>query len=648
VVLCFVVPAGEEMAESWRELYAERRSTLEQALQAVQRGAKVFLGTACGEPHYLVQGLIDRAHLLHDVQVLHFIPLGEAAYTEKRFDMRFRHNAFFVGPNTRDAINQARADYTPVFISEIPDLFRRKSVPINVALVQTSPPDDQGFLSLGVSVDIVKAAVESADVVVVQVNRHMPRTLGESFIPIERVQHVVEHDAPLIEFHFPEPDEVGLRIARNAARLINDGDTLHIGFGHIPHAVLRFLRQKSDLGVHTEVISDDYVDLIEDNVLSGKRKSLHPGMFVCSFCIGTRKVYDYVADNPRIGFYPADYVYNPLVIAKNDRMVSIGSALEVDLSGQVCSESKGFHFYSGLGGRLDFIRGAAMSPGGKSIITLPSTTKDGRESRIRPHLQEGAGVVATRGDVRYIVTEYGIAYLHGKSVRERALALINIAHPLFRQQLLEEAKRRAYVYPDQILLTTEYHAYPEEEESEATLRDGTVVTVRPIKPTDESALQDFFYSHSDETIYRRYFRAKRALSHPIAQNMVNLDYRDQMAFVATVGEIGLDRIIGVGRYAADEDQEGMVEVAYTIHDKCRGRGLATLLQERLEAYAERMGFRGVTGYLFQDNLAMLKVFAKRGKYHKERMEGGILRVWRYFAESKEPGGTVNLFSILAD
>jgi len=625
----------------WESIYAEKKTTLENALKAVKRGAKVFLGSACGEPSHLVQGLIERAGRLHDVQILHFVTLGDAPYTEKRFDNRFRHNAFFVGPSTREAINQARADYTPIFISEIPDLFRRKIVPIDVALVQTSPPDPYGFVSLGISVDITKAAVESARVVIAQVNRNMPRTMGDSLISIEKIDYLVEKDDPLLEFPYPIPDEAGKSIARNAARLISDGDTLHIGYGHLPYAVLQFIHDRKDLGVHTEVLSDDFIDLIEEGVVTGEKKTFHPGKVICSFCIGTQRVYDYVRDNPRIGFYPAEVVYNPMTIARNDRMVSIGSALEVDLSGQICSESKGHHFYSGIGGRLDFIRGAALSKGGKSVITLPSTTKDGLTSRIVANLQEGAGVVATRGDVKYVVTEYGIAYLHGKSVRERAMALINIAHPKFRRDLLEAAKRHAYVYPDQTFIHSENHAYPDEEEGSATLSNGTAITIRPIKPTDEVQLQDFFYSHSEETIYLRYFRTVRSMPHSTAQAMVNVDYKNHMAFVATIGEIGLERIIAVARYAIEKENSGMVEVAYTTHEDYQGLGLGTMLQERLEAYAKRMGFRGAVGYLFEDNMAMLKTFSRKGQYQAEILEDGILRVWRYLNGEGAADSTVN-------
>lgn len=622
------------MGVSWPTLYGQRIVTLERALEAVRRGSKVFLATACAEPKFLVQGLLDRADQLHDVQLLHFITLGDAPYTDQRFDTRFRHNAFFVGPATRDAINQGRADYTPVFISEIPGLFRRGIVPIDVALIQVSPPDAHGFVSLGISVDIVKAAVESARVVIAQVNRAMPRTMGDSFVHISKIHHLVEQDNPLMEFRYPRLSPLEEQVARNVARLIHDGDTIHVGIGHIPYGVLSFLKDRKDLGVHTEMVSDEFVELIQSGCITGERKTLHQGKIVCSFCVGSRRIYDYVHENPLFLFLPADRVYSPLVIAQNHNMVSIVSAQEVDLSGQVCSESRGFHFYSGIGGRLDFVRGAAMSQGGRSIVALSSTTENESSSRIVPYLQEGAGVVATRGDVKYVVTEYGIAYLHGKSIRERAMALINIAHPKFRKELLEEAKRRSYVYKDQILVEAETFDYPQEETREL-LKDNTLVTIRPIKPTDEPLLQDFFYSHSDDTIYRRYFRAVRAMPHATAQTLVNLDYRTRMAFVATVGEIGLEKIIGVARYAQEKEQPDMVEVAYTIHDSYQGRGLGTLLQKRLEDYARRMNFKGVSGYLFQDNMPMIKVFSRKGPYHKERIEGGVLRVWRYFQEQQE-------------
>ncbi len=615
----------------WRETYEKRRMSAAKALKAVGRGQRVFVGSACAEPRALVSALLDRADDLHDVEILHFVTLGEAPYVDRRFDKRFRHNAFFVGPRTREAVNQGRADYTPVFMHEIQDLFAERQVPLDVALIQVSPPDNHGFVSLGIGVDVARAAAENARHVIAQVNQNMPRTMGNTFLPVSAIDAFVEQDEDLMEFPWPRPDPVGRRIAEHAAKLIEDGDCLHVGYGQIPYLVLGRLFDKRELGMHTEVVSDAVMELIEAGVVTGSRKNHLPGRVVCSFCIGSRRMYDYVDLNPSFLFLPSGQVYNPLEIAKNERMVSIGSALEVDLTGQVSSESLGFRLYAGIGGRLDFMRGAAMSRGGKPVIVLPSTTKDGQKSRIVARLSAGAGVVATRGDVHYVVTEYGIAYLHGRSLRERAMALINIAHPRFRDELLAEAKEHAYVYPDQILLHADQDLYPEEVEAVETLRDGTPVKVRPIKPTDEVALQEFFYSHSEETVYNRYFRPVRALPHATAQGLVNVDYDHDMAIVATTGPIGREKIVGIGRYVRDREGD-LAEVAYTVHDKYQGQGLGTILQNHLTAYAKKKGIKGFWAVSFGSNKAMLNVFGKLGPFSKQVIEPGVWRVEHRFQD----------------
>ncbi len=619
----------------WRRLYENRRKDADRAIKAVRRGHRVFVGTACAEPRALLGALIGAVDQLHDVEILHFVTLGKAAFIDSRFDRRFRHNALFIGPTTREAVNQARADYTPVFIHQIPALFKNGALPIDVALIQVSPPDAHGFVSLGIGVDVVRAAAESAGHVIAQVNPAMVRTMGNTFLHVSQIDCFVEAEEPLLEFVYPASDAVGERIARHAAKLINDGDTLHIGYGHIPYGVLKHLKNKRDLGMHTEVVSDAVADLIDAGVLTCARKNHLPGRVVCSFCIGSRRMYDYVDSNPFFLFLPSDQVYHPMEIAKNHNMVSIGSAMEVDLSGQVSSESLGFQFYSGIGGRLDFMRGAAMSPGGRSIVVLPSTSRDGRASRIVHHLAAGAGVVATRGDVDFVVTEYGIASLHGRTVRERAMALISIAHPNFRSQLLEKAKAQAYVYPDQILLGAELDLYPEEAEAEVTLKNGQAVMIRPIKVTDEVALQQLFYSHSDETIFNRYFRAVRALPHVTAQGLVNVDYHNEMALVATTGPIGREKIIGVARYSL-EKETNLAEVAFTVHDDYQGQGLGTILQDHLVAYARAKGFRGLWAVSFGSNKAMLTVFGKLGPYSKTVIEPGVWRVEHLF-EDDIPG-----------
>ena len=402
-----------------------------------------------------------------------------------------------------------------------------------------------------------------------------------------------------------------------------------MGYGHIAYEVLSHLDDKKDLGMHTEVVSDKVVELIEKGVINGSRKNHYPGRVVCSFCIGSKNTYRYVDQNPHFLFMPSERVYHPMEIAKNQNLVSLSGALEIDLTGQVSNESAGFTFSSGLGGRLDFLRGASMSRGGKPVILLPSTTKDGKNSRIVHKLAEGAGVIATRGDVHYVVTEYGIAYLHGRSIRERAMALISIAHPKFRAELLARAKEHAYIFPDQMIVQAENDLYPEWAEKKRIAKDGTEITIRPILPTDEVTLQAFFYSHSEETVYNRYFRPVRSLPHVEAQGLVNLDYEKEMALVAVTGPIGREEIIGVGRYSKDAESD-LAEVAFTVREDYHGLGLGSLLQEELADYAKKKGLAGFWAISFGDNKAMLSVFAKLGPYTREIIEPGVWRVERRF------------------
>jgi acyl-CoA hydrolase len=468
----------------WQERYVSKRKTAKAALKAISPGDRIFIGSGAASPQFLVGEMTRRAEDFVDTEIVHIMTLGAAPYIERQFRHRFRHNAFFVGSNVRSAVAEGQADYTPIFLSEIPALFERRRFHLDVALIQVTPPDTHGFCSLGVSVDIVKAAAENASVVIGEVNPRMPRTLGDSFVHVDRIDALVEHDAPLLEFRYPEPSPIACRIAENVAGLIEDGSTLQLGIGGIPAALLHCLASlqgKKDLGIHTEMLTDEVVDVIEAGVVTNARKSLHPGKAVCSFCLGTQRLYDYVDQNPFFEFRPSQYVNDPSIIAQNDRMVAVNAALEIDLTGQVCSDSLGYLFYSGIGGQVDFMRGAARSKRGKPIIVLPSTTEDGETSRIVSHLSEGAGVVTTRGDVRYVVTEYGVADLYGRKIRERALALINIAHPKFREELLAQAKLRHYAFVDQLPPLGVYHR---ELETWATF-DGTEVFFRPVMPTDE-------------------------------------------------------------------------------------------------------------------------------------------------------------------
>ena len=430
---------------NWRGEYQGRRMDAAQALQAVQSGNRVWIQSGCGTPSPLVKALVDRSPEVRDVEVVHLMTLGSADYTRPEFEGHFRHRGLFLGPNTREAVAAGRADYTPIFLSEIEGLFESGAMPLDVVLMQVSPPDAHGFVSLGTTVDCTLTAARCAVVVIAEVNERMPRTHGDTTIHVSNISAFVETSRPLLEL-CPEPvTELHQGVARNVASLIPDGATLQTGIGGISQAVLTCLGDKRDLGIHTEMCPDGVIDLIEAGVLNGDRKSLLRGKAVAAFALGTQRLFDFIHENPSFEFRPICYTNDPFVVAQNDRMVAINSALQVDLTGQVCADSIGIKPYSGFGGQLDFIRGAARSKGGVPIIALPSTARGGSVSRIVPVLEPGAGVVTSRADVHYVVTDQGIAYLHGKTLRERAEALIAIADPRFQADLEDFAVRSHYL-----------------------------------------------------------------------------------------------------------------------------------------------------------------------------------------------------------
>ncbi|HUJ21343.1 MAG TPA: acetyl-CoA hydrolase/transferase C-terminal domain-containing protein [Bryobacteraceae bacterium] len=429
----------------WSDELRAKLTTAENAVKIVESRDRVWVQGGCGPPQSLVDALVRRGPELRQVEVCHILTLGEAAYTRPEFEGHFHHRGLFLGPNVRKAAQEGRADCTPIFLSEIEDLFRSGQLPIDVALIQTSPPDEHGFMSLGTSVDCTLTAAQCARHVVAEVNQQMPRALGDTFLHISKVAAIVETDRPLPELPVEPATPVEERIAANVASLIPDGAVLQTGIGAVPDAVLRYLIDRKALGVHSEMCSDGVIDLIEAGVLTGERKTIHRGKIVVGFVLGSRRLFSFLHDNPVFEVHPTSYVNDPFVISQNERMIAINSAIQVDLTGQVCADSIGLKPYSGFGGQLDFIRGAARSRGGKPIIALPSTARNGTVSRIVPVLDAGAGVVTTRADVHYVITEHGIAYLHGKSIRERAEALIAIADPRFQEELLDFAERTHYL-----------------------------------------------------------------------------------------------------------------------------------------------------------------------------------------------------------
>lgn len=430
---------------NWDALYRNKLCSAAEAVRVVESGQRIFATGNAAYPQALINALMERAGEVTDVEIIHLLSFGEAPYADPALARHFRHNAMFIGANVRKAVQQGLADFTPIFLSEISRLFTTGQMALDAALIQVSPPDEHGFCSYGCEVAVTKAAAENARVVIAEVNRQMPRTLGDSFIHLSRLHRLVEVDRPLPQVRQGSFDDLQARVGQNVAELVPHGATLQLGIGAIPDAVLAALITHRDLGVHTEMFSDGIVDLVEQGVITGTAKALHRGKIVAGFCFGTQKLYDFIADNPIIEMHPTEYVNDPFVVAQNERMIAINSALQVDLTGQVCADSLGTRFYSGVGGQVDFMRGASRSRGGKPIIALPSTAKGGAISRIAATLEPGAGVTTTRNDIHYVVTEYGVAYLHGKTIRERVQALVGIAAPQFREELLRFAREQHYV-----------------------------------------------------------------------------------------------------------------------------------------------------------------------------------------------------------
>jgi acyl-CoA hydrolase/GNAT superfamily N-acetyltransferase len=620
--------------EDWRKKFPEKFMPVETAFQCIHRGDTIFIGSACAEPQYLVQGLIryvqSHPKAFFDTEVLGVRTLGVAPYATEKFKDNFRLNSFFIGDSTREAVNTGLADYTPVFLSEVPELFRLGLETVDVALIQTSLPDEHGYLSLGVSVDIVKAAVQTARVVVAQVNRYMPRVHGDTFIHMDKVDILVPYDEPILEYADPADTAIAQRIGRYVAKLVEDGDTIQVGYGSIPNAVIANLAGKKHLGVHTELLSDGIVELMKQGVIDNTRKTVNPGKTVATFCMGKQSTYEFLHDNPAIDFRQIHYTNNPLLIARQDNMVAINSALEIDLTGQATAESIGKIFHSGVGGQADFMRGAVLARGGKSILAIQSTAAGETVSRIVPTLSQGAGATLTRGDIRYVVTEYGIAYLRGKNIRERAMALIAIAHPKFREWLVEEAKKAGFIYTDQMIMPGEKGRYPEELETYRKTKSGMDIFLRPIKMTDEHELKDFIHGLSDRSLYTRFISKRQDVPHERLQELVVIDYTQEMAIVAVVeGEEGKETFVGVGRYYIYPDRQS-AEVAFAVRDDFQNNGIGQELLTYLTYLARRQGLLGFTAEVLAGNEPMLHVFEKGGFEMQRRTIAGLVELKMLF------------------
>jgi acyl-CoA hydrolase/RimJ/RimL family protein N-acetyltransferase len=626
---------ADESLQFIKEKYPDKFASEERIFSHIHRGDRIFISTACGEPQYLVNALIAyvEAHpkAFFDAEVFHVWTLGLAPYTDEKFKDNFRHNSFFIGENTRDTINKGLADYTPIFLSEIPRLFLTKAVPIDVALIQTSMPDSHGYISLGVSVDIVKAAVEKSSLVVAQVNPRMPRVHGDTFLHIEDLDFVVAHDEPVLEYVESADNEIAQEIGKHVARLVQDGDTVQVGYGSIPNAVMSNLQGKKHLGVHTELLSNGIVELIKSGAVDNSRKTLNRGKTVATFCMGDSETYRYLNDNPAIEFRTVDYTNSPLIIARHDNMVAINSALEIDLTGQASAESIGKIFYSGIGGQADFMRGAVLSRNGRTILTMQSTAEGGKTSRIVPFISEGAGVTLNRGDIHYVATEYGIAYLHGKNVRGRAMELIAIAHPKFRAWLIEEAKELNLIYKDQAFIPGKRGEYPEHLEVYRTTRDGVQIFLRPVKISDEPLLKDLFYSLSDRSTYRRFISARKDMPHERLQEFVVIDHTKEMIILAVSREGEKEEILGMGQYFIDNTAH-TADIAFVVKDDWQNKGIGAELISYLTYLAKGQGLLGFTAEVLVGNVPMLRLFEKMGFDIERKASEGIYELKMAFGE----------------
>ncbi len=616
----------------WQEKYADLISTPKKALTHVKPGQRVFVGTGCGEPVSLVQALVARAGELADVEIVHLLTKGDAPYADAKYSDVFAINSFFIGGNVRDMIQQGAGSYTPILMSDISRLFDSGQLPLDVVLVQVTPPNERGRVSLGISVDVVKSAAENGSLVIAQVNPQMVWTRGDSSMDIYDLDILVPVDEPLLERPSKPLSDVTKQIAKNIVSLVDDGSTLQFGMGRlpgvgrIPPAVMHYLTDKKNLGIHTEFITDDVIELLESGAVTGSRKSTDRGKIVTSFCMGTKKLYDLVDDNSLFSFRSTDYVNDPFVISRQHKMVAINMALEIDLTGQVCADSRGDKFYSGIGGQVDFNWGAAHSKGGKAIIVISSLSMRDKGSRIVCRLTPGSGVVTTRGTVQYVVSEYGVAYLAGKNIQERALALISIAHPDFRESLLKEAIAARYIRQDFADMEGRFVVASEEMKTSMLLDDGTQLQFRPIHPTDEANMRDLIYDLSQETIYYRFMSNQQKFGHQQIHNFVWVDHRKDVAIVGVVPEAHGEDIVAVGRYYLDE-RTNRAEVAFVIRDTWQNKRIGTFLFKQLIAIAKRSGISGFTAEVLRENSRMQAIFKSSGYELKSSIEEGVYSFW---------------------
>ena len=592
----------------WADNYVENQRTVQEAVRMIRPGKRVFIGSSCGEPQYLVREFAQAAESLKDVEIVRLLALETTPLTliaSKTQGHNINIRSFYLGSAKPKGIADNMRFITPVNLSAVPRLFKSRQLPIHVALVQTTPPDDFGWMSLGVSVDITLAAVLSADLVIAQVNSNMPRVLGRSFIHVNDVDVVVVHDEELLTVDPSPESEAAYTIAKLIPRLIDDGSTIQISMGTTPQAVLMALKDKNDLGIHTQYLTDDIMHLVSRGVVTNRRKGFNEGKLVASTAIGTQGLYEFLDDNPGIEFHPSDYVNDPGIISRHHKMVSINVAMSMDLTGQVAADALPVNYFSGVTGMLDFMRGAGQAESGKSILMITATSRHGKKSRIVPMLADTA-VVVPRGDVHYVVSEFGAVNLFGKSYQERALAMISIAHPDFRDELFYKAKKMGLLSPERTLKDSIHGVYPVKLEEIREI-DGEAVAIRPAKPVDERRIQEHFYNLEKDDVIARFFHEKSTFFQEEVEGITQIDYIKNLTIVAVVGEFGFGTVVAIGEYLLDPENN-MAEIAFSVSRKWQRKGLAKVIIRKLAEAAHENDISGFYAYTTPQNVAMIGLF----------------------------------------
>ncbi|MDY6905313.1 MAG: GNAT family N-acetyltransferase [Thermodesulfobacteriota bacterium] len=619
----------------WPDEYVAKRMIAEDALAMIKSGRRIFIGSSCGEPQHLAHTLVGMASRFSGLEIVRLMSLENSPVTrlaKTAEDQRFYVRSIYHGSAGASHLSANRPFITPLNISMVPDLFRKKQLPLQAALLQTAPPDDFGWMSLGISVDVGLAAAQAADIVIVQVNPNMPRVLGHSFIHVNDVDAIVEAEEDLLTIDdLPEFDSAH-KIARLVANLIQDGATFQLGLGAPPKAILLALSGKNDLGVHTQFVLDGIMDLVSMGVITNRYKGLNEGKIVASNAVGTQNLYEFVHDNPSIEFSPSDYVNNPGIIAQHNNMVAVNMAMEMDLTGQAAVDALPHNYFAGVSSMIDFVRGATAAPDGKSILLIPSTSMDGKISRIVPELNSGA-VVIPRSDVSYVVSEFGAVNLFGKNLQERATAMISLAHPDFRNELFERAKDLGLMTPGRKLGESLRSVYPAGLEETRTYGDRTV-KFRAAKPVDERRIQEHFYNLDKNDVIARFFYDKTSFLRDDIEEMVQIDYINNLTILAVTGAFGFSQVVGIGIYMR-EGKHNVAEIAFSVTRAWQGKGIATIILKKLSQAARANGIKGLVAYTEPSNTAMKKLFATLPYPTTTRREDDVLILKCSFEETTD-------------